>query len=259
MTKRKTTDTTGAADTLSGLLVSAWRSGRALDAGSVPVPANANQAYEIQQAVARQMGWSVETESRAWKVGAASVTAQPNAAFLWAHGVFDSPGRTDPGQLPFLGVEAEIALRIGGVTTSSGQPAQVEVDAVCVSIEMVSSRFRDAMTLDPLLKLADQGLHHSLVLGQWVREWSPDWSTIDCRLRIDGRLIAEARGAHPCGDPMFALPWLARHAAAVGLPLRAGDVVTTGSWLGLVELNEASIAEVEFDGVGSAAVERVKL
>ncbi len=242
-------------DTLTRQLVTAWRTGQLLDESAVAPPDYADQAYQVQLRVAREMHWPLDTPVRAWKVGAANRTAQPNAAFLWSHGLHNSPAQVDAGTLPLLGIEGEIAVRIANVTPTGNGLPKVEIDACCVSIELVSSRFAQSEALHPLLKLADQGLHQGLVLGQWNSHWPDDWSAVSCRLTIDGQPMTQATGTHPCTDPTFSLSWLARHAAAMQMPLRAGDIVTTGSWIGLVKLAPGSLAEVEFADIGKAVLQ----
>ena len=46
------------------------------------------------------------------------------------------------------------------------------------------------------------------------------------------------------------LAWLARHARERGRPLRAGDVVTTGSCTGLLFAWEGARVQAEVEGVG---------
>jgi 2-keto-4-pentenoate hydratase len=49
------------------------------------------------------------------------------------------------------------------------------------------------------------------------------------------------------------LPWLARHAAARGMPLEEGDLVTAGTWTGVVEALPGDAIDVEFPAIGRAS------
>ena len=49
-------------------------------------------------------------------------------------------------------------------------------------------------------------------------------------------------------------PELARHAAALGNPLRDGDLVASGSWTGIYWGSAGVQVEVEFAGVGRVAL-----
>jgi len=103
-------------------------------------------------------------------------------------------------------------------------------------------------------KLADQGLHGALVLGSGAPfPGVVDWASLVARVRRNGEVVRETRGGHPLGNLLFLLPWLAQHAAAHGTPLRAGDVVTAGTWTGVYEAFPGETIDVEFDGVGRAS------
>jgi 2-keto-4-pentenoate hydratase len=54
------------------------------------------------------------------------------------------------------------------------------------------------------------------------------------------------------GDPTCVLDAWLRHATADGATLRAGTVVTTGSWCGMLEAAAGDAVEVAFDGIGVA-------
>ena len=49
--------------------------------------------------------------------------------------------------------------------------------------------------------------------------------------RVSGCYDREGAGAFVLGDPRIALSWLANELSALGIPLRAGQVVTTGTCL----------------------------
>jgi len=73
-------------------------------------------------------------------------------------------------------------------------------------------------------------------------------------LRVAGEPEFVGVGSHPFGEPLSSLPWLARHAAALGSPLRAGDLVATGSWTGIYWAPAGVQVEVEFAGAGRVAL-----
>jgi len=160
-----------------------------------------------------------------------------------------------PASLPgLIGVEPEVAFRIATVDLASGK-AEVQVDACCVSIEVVASRFIDPEQLDASLKLADQQMNAALVLGPWCSLPAKPWPSISCTATVNGAAIADSADGHPCGDPLWALNWLADHAQRFGLPLRGGDVVTTGRWLGMLPISQPGLFEARFDGVGRAGIQ----
>ncbi|MGO4330426.1 fumarylacetoacetate hydrolase family protein [Cupriavidus sp. 2TAF22] len=220
---------------------------------------NADQAYAVQAIVARSLGWK-DAGTAYWKSGGASRDATLTHAQLPSAGVWASPAQA--GDWPFTrrGIEAEIALRIGR-SVDAAQAASLDragagalVDAMAVSIEVVDSRWQQYVAAPALLKLADLQSHGALVLGEWRDYVGRDWATQRCRVQI-GTEATERRGTHALGDPAYGLlAWL-RHATREGRRVEAGTVVTTGTWVGILDASEGDLVTAEFDGIGHASVQ----
>ena len=172
-------------------------------------------------------------------------------------GVYRSPARPG-GRFHLRGIEAEIAFRLGQriEPAPAAQPFELArcVDAMCVSIEVVDSRWLQAMSAPPLLKLADMQSHGALVLSDWIPLRALDWGGQPCVVTIDGQPRARTVGAHPCGDPAWVFDWWVRHALGRVGALGAGDVVTTGTWAGIVWARPGEQVEAAFAGIGQARV-----
>ena len=244
---------------LADLLIEARSNGRQLSLVDIgTVPADADDAYRTQDRVAHALGWFRDARPTAWKVGAASATATPIAVPLPPAGVVRSPARFPAGTFHTIGIEAEIAFRFR---------EEVETDAVdmtfdwgrvvgelVVTIEVVDSRIRDGGNAPALVKLADAQLHGALVVGDAI-PWRPlDWSTLRAVVRRNGSVVAETLGAHPLGDPTLLLPWFVRHVAQRTGGVRAGDLVTAGTWTGILPARPGDAIEAEFEGVGRVEV-----
>lgn len=220
------------------------------------------QAYAVQQAVARELGWFDQGTPRAWKSGGPARGAPLTHAPLPPSGVAHSPASAGDWPLHTRGIEAEIALRLGQ-DVSAAQAWQMTagegaglVDAMAVSIEVVESRWRQQFDAPPLLLMADQLCHGALVLGAWqpcdlVRA-APDWSRQVCRLRLGDGETSVHTGTHSLGDPAWLLADWLRHATMAYGTLAAGTVVTTGSWVGLARARAGDRVHVQFDGIGEA-------
>jgi 2-keto-4-pentenoate hydratase len=65
----------------------------------------------------------------------------------------------------------------------------------------------------------------------------------------------EKRGSNPAGDPLVSLTRLANHLHAFGLHLEAGQVVTTGSWTGLLFVEGGQRVVGGFAGLGEVVVD----
>ncbi len=245
-------------DTAVTALVDARRSGQ--PAAGVALP-DAAAAYAVQDGVARALGWFGEDAPQHWKSGGPSPSAVQTHAPLPPQGVWPSPADARRWPFHFRGIEAEIALRLKREVDEAlaagidGDTAGELVDAMCVSIEIVDSRWAAGAAAAPLAKLADLQSHGALVLGVWMAYAPRDWPSQHCRVTIGNAPVAEHRGTHSFGNPVHVLPRWLRHATQGGRRLPAGTVVTTGTWCGLPLATAGDRVHAEFPGIGSAEVQ----
>jgi 2-keto-4-pentenoate hydratase len=222
-----------------------------LDPALFVAPRDAAGAYAVQQAVAHELGWFASGRASAWKVGAPARDATPEATPLPPAGVVESPATLAAGAFTSIGIEGEVAFRLRDPSGSTDDA----IGEIVVTIEIVAPRFRDLAAMPALLRLADQGVHGALVVGSGIAWRGPiDWARQVAVVRRNGITVAETRGGHPLGDLRYLVAWLARHAASRGYPLAAGDLVTAGTWTGLVPARAGEVVSVAFPGIGEASV-----
>ncbi|MDB5591831.1 fumarylacetoacetate hydrolase family protein [Enterovirga sp.] len=217
-------------------------------------PSSAAEAFAVQDAVAASLG-----PAGAWKVGtggeAAPFTAAPIAAWLCRA----SPGVFGAGDFLRVGVEAEIAFRLGRDLGVDGHaPAEDEVRAAVVSLhaalEIVDSRFDTWPVPDPLWALADNQNNGGFVYTVPGVTWDgASLAEREATLVVNGDTVFSGLGRNPGGDPWALLQWLAGHAVARG-GLRAGTLVTTGSLTGLVFVQPGAEVVAEIAGIGRVEV-----
>lgn len=229
-------------------LIKAMEAGHTLSAAGWSLSDEA-AAYAVQDAVVAELGWHEGGRPQRWKSGGASRTAGLSHAPLAPEGI-----------RPFHGgiAEAEIALRIARdvsaaeAATLTQDSAAALVDAMCISIELVSSRWAQGAAAPALLRLADFGSHGALVLGDWLPfEPARDWAAQAVSIRINEAEPMRGLGCHPLSDPAWLLPGWLRHATRNGQTLPAGSVVTTGAWLVAPGLKDGDQVTVQFDGLGT--------
>ena len=172
-----------------------------------------------------------------------------------------SPARAASWPFTLRGIEAEVALRLSEPVDAARAAsldlpdARTLIDAMCVSIEIVDSRWAEGLQAPALAKLADLLCHGALVLGPWVEfDAGRDWLDQACHVRIGSQAPQVFRGTHSMADPAFVVPAWLRHATRHGAVLAAGSVVTTGTWCGLLQAQAGDEIEVGFDGIGVASV-----
>ena len=249
-------------DAVAAALVRARRDHMPADAALLAAAlTDAADAYAVQQRVAGELGWFEGASPRHWKSGGPSRDAVLTHAPLPPAGVWSSPARSGAWPFHLRGIEAEVALRLARdvdaalAATLDGDSARTLVDAMTVSIELVDSRWTEALDAPALFKLADLQSHGALVLGPWVPFAARDWSAQTCRVQIGAQPPVERRGTHSLGDPAFLLPALLRHATQDGGSLPAGTVVTTGTWVGILHAAAGDLVTAEFPGIGRASVQ----
>lgn len=243
-------------------LVRARREHRPASAAALAgMPTSAEEAYAVQMEVARQLGWFGAEPPRHWKSGGPSRDAVLTHAPLPPAGVWHSPARSGPWPFHLRGIEAEVALRLGR-DVDTAQAAALDaagaaalIDAMAVSIELVDSRWQEALEAPPLAKLADLQSHGALVLGDWVPYAARDWQAQACRVQVGTQPPVVRRGSHSLNDPAFLLPAWLRHATRHGGRVGAGTVVTTGTWVGILHAAAGDLVTAEFPGIGHASVQ----
>jgi len=113
---------------------------------------NEVDAYVVQDGVAAALGWLEGPLVRHWKSGGATRSGP------FSHVPLDPAGRI----WPLLGVEAEVALRLGRdvspevARTMTPETAGDWVDAMAVSVELVALRGAEGLAASELLRMVDR-------------------------------------------------------------------------------------------------------
>ena len=237
--------------TTAQLLLAARRGHTQLNGRDV-LPATAADAYRVQDLTVAELG-----PIGGWKVGAKNATSEPTCAPLPLAGVMPSSCTLSGPPWRLRGIEVEAALRLGRDLDPQGQllsPDELApfFDAVLPVIEVVETRLLDRVSCDPLSQLADLQSHGALVLGppSPMPATLLDLRVLQAHLWFDGQRIASTLGGNPAADLWRLIAWLALQCAQRGQPLRAGQIVTTGSCTGLLSAPEGAHVEAEVVGLG---------
>ena len=225
-------------------------------------PQTEAEAYQVQQEFVRLAGVRIE----GWK--ATMLDAQcGTSAPLFAQEIHTSPAAVNCIIGEALGIEPEVAfvLKRDLLPLAHGALYRREqlIDAIAcahAAIEIVVSRFETHEGAQPLDRLADNISNGGLVLSAPCRDWRAlDLVNLPLRLTLqaaDGTRTEQLRrGGHPLGDPLLPLLWLVNARALGGASLRAGEVITTGSYAGLHHAPRGTHVVVEFTGLGTAVLE----
>lgn len=180
--------------------------------------------------------------------------------------IFDSTVSHIEGRLEFdsflhVGVECEIAARLGSPIRASDAPHSIEsiaasVQSVHAAIEIVDDRYVDFVNREPDWRtwVADDFFGAGIVLGEPVKDWqSLDLPALRGVMRINGEEVGAGHGRDIInGHPLEALVWLANEQAKLGRGLPHDWIVMLGSVVQTKWVGRNDVVEVALDGLGTA-------
>jgi 2-keto-4-pentenoate hydratase len=251
----------GKRDRAAALLIEARRANAPID--GLPAecrPASVEGGYAIQDAVTAKVGLKVIGR----KIGCTAVAQQkflgveePFLGRMFAETSHKSGVSLPGNRFAMRGIEGEFAFRL-----SKGLPARAtpysrdEVAAVAElhpAIEIVCTRFQDwrGPNVGAPSIVADNGAHGAFIEGPAAQGWRGlDLAKHRMTLTVDGKQIAEGTGSEVLGHPLEALAWAANACAKRGHPLKAGDIVSTGTCVGFHPVGPGAHVLVDLDSLG---------
>jgi 2-keto-4-pentenoate hydratase len=216
-------------------------------------PQSDADAYQIQDAVTRRLGQPIG----GWKVGVASPAAAAFCAPIYTSMIRATPATYNASELRLIGIEAELAFCVGRDLPARATPydrAEVVAGATLrPAIEVVDSRYADFRSLDRASILADNFSNGGLVHGAAVPNWEGlDLGHTTITVTEDDEPFADSsRGA--ARDPIAALVDFANLMRERG-GIKAGTIVTTGSWTGMVFTRRGAGIVADFGPLGRVEV-----
>jgi len=228
-------------------------------------PRSADEAYAVQAALVARLDPSANRPAGA-KIALSTPVMQkmcnydrPVAGVILAGTAFGTGQRIALADHHRLGVECEIAVRIGRPLGASTRPHTVAsvsdaVAALHCAIELVDDRDADYSALDAMVLIGDNALSAGIVLGPEIADWRRlDLTALSGRFVIDGEPTESGRSSDPMGGhPFAAVAWLADHLAARGEGLAPGQIVMTGSLVRTRFPKAGQTVIAEIDGLGQA-------
>jgi len=104
-------------------------------------------------------------------------------------------------------------------------------------LEILGSRYSDPDSATFPEMLADGLANQGLVVGPVLRDpWNRELESLRMVIDSPSGVLASHDGKHADGHPVRPLYWLANYLAIGGTPLRAGMIVTTGSYCGALDV-----------------------
>jgi 2-oxopent-4-enoate/cis-2-oxohex-4-enoate hydratase len=152
--------------------------------------------------------------------------------------------------------EGEIAFVLARDLGPDCSPDDVlaATESVVACFEIVDSRIRD-WKIRIQDTVADNASSCFFVLGEPAAR-PTDVDLVGCKMTLEknGEVIGTGTGAATLGSPLRAVAWLANTLGRFGRPLKAGEVILSGSLGPLVPVAAGDRMRVEIEGLGSAKV-----
>lgn len=238
-------------------LVAARRRGHSLSSFPGPYPRDLDEAYAIQRLAIDLWPDAVA----GWKVGRLS----PALADRFGTDRFIGPVFANSVVRPDIAADVDFPMFVGGsaafeaeyvFVVGQDQPACADdlnvgalralLGEVRIAIEVAGSPLAIMPTLDSLASVADLGNNNGQILGPVIAiDCLEDAGSMLCATSINGRIVRTASAADLPGGPMTAFGFALLQAAKLGMPLRAGQFVSTGAITGMhwVEIGQRWVAD----------------
>jgi 2-keto-4-pentenoate hydratase len=226
-------------------------------------PRDRIEAYAIQGEIEKYSSDSLF----GWKIAATSEAGQkhinvggPMAGRILAETVIPDGGTASMAGNEMRVAEPEFAVRMRVDLPARTTPYTVQqvldaVDTLHPAIEIPDSRFADFVSAGEAQLIADNACAHLFVLGPAT---SADWRTRDL---VEERPVITMRGQqfighgkNVLGDPRIALTWLANELRQLGVTLKAGRIVTTGTCHAPLPIQSGDFFAADFGPLGKVSV-----
>jgi len=249
----------------AALLVSHWDAGTRLDALPEALrPRTRAEGYAIQSHFMEH----TRAPLFGWKIAATSLAGQrhvqvdgPMAGRLLAEKVLDNGSTVSLANSNMRVAEIEFAFRFGRNLQPRSKSYDVaEVMAAVATlhpaIEIPDSRFNDFCIVGAPQLIADNACANLFIPGPAVEI---AWRDLDLAVYpvsgvVVGKSEHQGKGANVLGNPRIALTWIVNELSSLGIPLLAGQVVTTGTCVTPITVAPGDEVMASFGPLGALSV-----
>ncbi len=225
------------------------------------------EAYAVQRALQRLYEENGRGPVAGYKIALSSKAMQdmfgvdqPLGGVIFAPTVHLSPAVVRRRDFIRLGLEFELAVRLGEDLPKSGEPHTADsvrpyVDTCMPAFELIEDRGADYPAVDAMSLVADNCWCAGVVLGDPSAGWKDlDLETTPVTLVYNDEPPQEAVTGAAMGNPLASLAWVANMLAAQDRRLTAGMIVITGSTLTTRFAEAGDEATYTVQGLGSVSV-----
>lgn len=184
---------------------------------------------------------------------------RPVAGAIFASAVHDTPATLSLAAFQHLGVEFEVAVRLGVDLPSGERHTRESVSssvAACMpAFELIEDRGADYSTIDAFGLTADNCWNGGVVLGVPVTKWrNLEFDRAATRLWINDEPAGEGAVRDAMGHPIEAVAWLANLLNERGRMLERDMIVMTGSSITTKFPRPGDTLRFEVEGMGEVTL-----
>ncbi len=232
------------------------------------MPVDIDEAYLIQREYQRHIsetqgaiaGYKLAMTTSASQ--AANGVSDPCLGLILERNIRRSPCTLEAAAFVQLGIECEIAVRLGANLSDTDAPydrkmVSEAVDSLSAAFEVVD--IRRSPGKDPkaqfITGVAANVYNEGVVLGEAVTNWHDlDLQAAYGSMKINDEMVGDGHGSDVMGHPLEPLVWLANKLADQGFSLSAGMVIITGSIVSPKPLKPGDSASIMIEGLGGAEI-----
>jgi 2-keto-4-pentenoate hydratase len=213
---------------------------------------NLDDVYATQNLVSAALGADI----RAWKTS----SLEDGTAFvgpIYATNIFASGAQIPTSKMHVIGIEGEIAFRINCDLPDQGHPylrddILTSISEMLPLIELVDTRMVNGMEQDPTLKMADNQSNYGIIIGDVsTKDWTDINATMaEVHLTVNDKKLFSGISSSPINDMFDLMAGTANSCVKYDRPVRAGDIITTGSCTGIVFIEPGSNVVLNFPEIG---------
>jgi 2-keto-4-pentenoate hydratase len=231
-------------------------------------PSDIDEAYLIQREYQKHIseeqgaiaGYKLAMTTKALQE--ANGVSEPCLGIMLEDNIRHSPSTLEASNFVQLGLECEVAVRLGADLVASGAPydrgrVSEAVESLSTAFEVIDIRRTPGMELNVqfITGVAANVYNEGVILGEPVTSWRDlDLQAAYGSMTINGEMVGDGHGSDVMGHPLEPLAWLANKLAEQGLGLTAGMVIITGSIVSPKLVKAGDTASIMIEGLGSAEI-----
>lgn len=253
------------AEEAAALIWELWQAGKVTEALPAAMrPRTRTEGYAIQAGLER----FTQKPLVGWKIAATSLAGQkhigvdgPLAGRLLAETCFP-PGATISIAHNCMRVaEPEFAFTFAHDLAPRATPYTIDevmaaVADLHLTLELPDSRFADFARVGGPSLIADNACTRDLVIGPKV---TAPWRHLDLAAHrvsatVGNRYTRDGIGANVLGDPRLGLTWIVNELSGLGITMKQGQLVTTGTCMVPLDILPGDHVRADFGALGTIEV-----